>query len=73
MFLGADIDSFAEAASLGIRLDAAVNFTKSKKGYDCLYKGMSAGVSDYRISGELGQRWRAIVDEGNKPDEPDKA
>lgn len=68
MFIGADIDSFAEAHKLGIQLDSAINFTKSKKGVDCLYRGLSAGVSDYRASGELGQRWRDIVDEGNEPD-----
>lgn len=69
MFLGANIDSFAEAGNLGFVKDATVNFTQSKKGYDCLYRGLSAGAASYRASGELGEKWRDIVDEGNKPDE----
>jgi uncharacterized protein YegL len=68
IFLGADIDSFGDAAKLGITQDFAVNFTKSKKGVDCLYRGISDAVSNYRINGELGNDWKAIVDSGNEPD-----
>jgi len=68
IFLGADIDSFADAARIGIRQDFAVNFTKSKKGVECLYSGVSRAVSEYRERGELGNDWKAIVDSGNEPD-----
>jgi len=68
IFLGADIDSFADAAKMGISQDFAVNFTKSKMGVACLYRGISDAVSNYRSSGELGNDWRAIVDSGNEPD-----
>jgi uncharacterized protein YegL len=68
MFLGANIDSFAEAGNLGFSKCATVNFTQSRKGYECLYRGLSLGAKNYRLSGELGQDWRAIVDEGNQPD-----
>lgn len=68
IFLGADIDSFNDAARIGIQRDFAVNFTKSKKGVDCLYRGVSDAVSNYRLRGELGKDWKDIVDSGNEPD-----
>ena len=68
MFLGADIDSFAEAGKIGIGLDSTVNFTKSKKGHECLYRGLTVAASNYREVGVLGTDWKAIVDSGNEPD-----
>lgn len=69
IFLGADIDSFAEASRIGISKDFAINFTKSQKGVECLYKGVSQAVSSYRSCGELGNDWKATVDSGTKPDQ----
>jgi uncharacterized protein YegL len=68
MFLGADVDSFHDAANLGLQLDAVSNFTKSKKGVNCMYRGMSNAISNYRSKGELGEEWRSIVDNGSEPD-----
>lgn len=68
MFLGAEIDSFHDAARMGFQLDAVSNFTKSARGVNCMYAGMSKAVSNYRSNGELGEEWKTIVDSGSEPD-----
>lgn len=48
LYLGADQDSFAEAASYGISADATMNFAKSGGRTRILYRSMSNLVGDLR-------------------------
>lgn len=50
-FLGANIDSFGEAASLGIAGAAVGNFQANAAGVDAMYASASAGVRAYRSAG----------------------
>ena len=42
IFLGADIDSYSEAESIGIRKDRTSNYTKSKKGISTLFSKLKS-------------------------------
>lgn len=51
IYLGADVDAFAEAATLGVNLSNTAGFTKSVKGMSAAYDTVSASVSMMRSSG----------------------
>lgn len=40
IFIGADIDSYSEAASIGIDRSRVANYEKSARGYECLYRSV---------------------------------
>jgi len=66
MFLGANINSFAEAGQLGFSALSTANFDQNKKGIRSMYCGLSAAATSYRKSGRLGEDWRSVVDKGDK-------
>lgn len=51
IYLGADVDAFAEAATLGINLSNSAGYTKSAKGMSTAYASVSDTVSVMRSSG----------------------
>lgn len=51
VFLGANQDSLATAASIGISVGNAVTFDSNAVGSKALFRGLSANVSRYRVSG----------------------
>ena len=44
IFIGANIDSYAEAQRLGVRKERAVNYHHDRMGTEKLYAGVSAAV-----------------------------
>lgn len=61
MFLGANVDSFTDAAKLGISRDTTLNYTANAVGTQCLYRGISSAISNYREVGEIGEDWKTII------------
>lgn len=64
MFLGANIDSFAEAGQIGI--SCAYNFRQTSEGTDSMYRGLSAACSSYRERGDIGRDWKDLIDKDKK-------
>jgi hypothetical protein len=51
IFIGADIDSYSEARSIGIRKSRVANYKKSKKGYDDVF--CSLEKASYSLRNEI--------------------
>ena len=57
IYLGADIDSSSEAASIGIDRKNACDYTKSKKGTRALFNSISKAVECMCMNDELDASW----------------
>lgn len=57
IFLGANIDSVAEATSLGIQGTSSCNYTANAVGLDSMYSTLSKTVSNYRSTGGIDADW----------------
>ena len=57
IFMGANIDSVAEATSIGIRADHAANYMPSPTGVRKSFSQMEAADSEVREKGEVSQDW----------------
>lgn len=53
IYIGADIDSYAEAASIGIRKSRTANYNKSKEGYDDLFTSVENASKTLRKADTL--------------------
>jgi uncharacterized protein YegL len=53
IFMGANIDAFNAAASIGIQADRAFNFTASEEGVFCSLSASSIAVSNFRKHGNI--------------------
>ena len=62
MFLGANIDSYAEAGHLGIRPHLTCNVVADERGMEAQYRSVAEAVSSLRSSGSVGHAWRRLVD-----------
>ncbi len=58
IYLGADIDSYGEAASIGISRKNTYDYTKSKEGTRALFKSISKAVDCMYECGELDESWK---------------
>lgn len=58
IYLGADIDSYGEAASIGISRKNTYDYTKSKEGTRALFKSVSKAVDCMYACGELDESWK---------------
>ena len=66
LFIGADIDSYGEAQSIGIEINRSANYEKSSRGLGCLFDSVSefkrgyskSSGSRYRCAGE----WKRGLD-----------
>ncbi|GHU48149.1 hypothetical protein FACS1894200_04660 [Spirochaetia bacterium] len=61
IFMGANIDSFSEAASIGIGHDRAFNYEASRLGARSSHRAMSMASSNFRMRGsvDVGEDFRA--------------
>ena len=48
VYLGANVDAFAEAGQLGFARHATANYAASARGVKGMYAGVSASVTSYR-------------------------
>jgi len=58
IFMGANIDSVSEAASIGIGADHAVNFTHDAAGVKESFSRMDAAATEMREAGTVGDSWK---------------
>lgn len=58
IFMGANIDSVAEASSIGIRADHAANYTHDREGIKKSFSQMDAAASEMRETGEVSEDWK---------------
>lgn len=63
LFLGANIDSYAEAHGLGIRAELTCNVVADAAGWEAQYESVSEAAASLRTAGSVGQAWRRRVDE----------
>lgn len=64
IYLGANVDAFAEAGQLGFAKHAVMDFAPSADGVRSAYVGTSAAVSSYRSGGKKGlvdSKWKSKV------------
>ena len=68
LFLGANIDSFSEADSIGISKNLTANYKPSMSGTSDLYDSVSAAVSSVRRSekGKVASNWSDKLNKKNK-------
>lgn len=57
LFLGANIDSFSEASSLGISSDRTATFHASGAGTTAMYNSVDSAVTSYRLGGTINTDW----------------
>ena len=57
IFLGADIDAFASAESIGIKAARASNFTHDSKGMRLCFAKMAKVVNNFRAEGVIRDDW----------------
>ena len=62
IYIGADIDSYAEARSLGIDKSRVANYEKSKAGLSDVFCSIGEATSSYRMMGEVDQDWSRDLD-----------
>ena len=63
IYLGADIDSYREAASIGISKDRTSNYTKSRKGIRKLYDTLGEVACDYATTSRISSSWKQSLEE----------
>lgn len=59
IFMGANIDSMSEAASIGIGADHAVNFAHDATGVKESFDRMDAAAREMREAGSVGDSWKS--------------
>lgn len=60
LFLGANIDSFAEAAAIGVSHGTSMDFANNTVGAKALYRGLSANVRSARVAAQNGASKTAV-------------
>ena len=58
MYIGANIDSYNEGASIGIRKDNIANFKKDRKGMDKMFKAVSIASDAFCEDRSIGSAWK---------------
>jgi hypothetical protein len=66
LFLGANIDAQAAAASIGIDSSRASNYIKDKQGLKVQYSSLNYAIGNMRSGAPLPKDWKADLDEDNK-------
>lgn len=66
IFLGANIDAIATAATFGISADRAANYHADSQGTQLNYEAVGCAVSEFRTSRHISDRWKARIDEDFK-------
>ncbi len=65
LFLGADIDAFEGAESLGIAPERAARFHHDSKGYRASYESMEHALCMMRTTGRVSSGWARPIEEDN--------
>ena len=64
IFVGADIDSYGEAASIGIRRSRVANYEKSSRGFERLYRSIDNVSNCMRADFDLDEvNWKKDLEE----------
>lgn len=63
MYIGADIDSYDEGASLGIRKENISNYVKNKKGIGMLFDAVGVASRKVMMDEELDSTWKEELEE----------
>ena len=58
MYVGADIDSYSEAESIGISRKNTANYKKSSEGTSKMFKAMSKATEDFCLNDSVGASWK---------------
>lgn len=58
IYLGADIDSYAEAANIGIRMERTANYKKTSKGIKDMYESVSDVSFSLYKKGSVDDSWK---------------
>lgn len=76
IYLGANVDAFAEGGSMGVPLSNTASYTSSSAGTQSLYSTVSASVSSMRATGQtVADNLGGVINEDGslaKANEPDK-
>lgn len=62
MYIGADIDSYGEGMSLGIRQDNIANYEKSEKGISRMFRAMSMASESYCENASIKETWKSELE-----------
>ncbi len=62
IYIGANIDSFSEASSIGIRSTNTANYTKSRRGVDTLFASVGKAFECVCADEELSSNWKQDLD-----------
>lgn len=63
IFLGADIDSYDEAASIGIKRSHVANYQKTSRGINDMYQSVDKAVLYCKEDMELDESWKEKLEE----------
>ena len=63
LFIGANIDAVETAGNYGIDASRAANYKADSHGSEVLYENVSMAVENLRCSREMGDAWRANIEE----------
>ena len=58
VYIGANIDSYTEASTIGIRSNRVSNYTKSKKGIDMLFSNLASVSEKYCDEAIINNDWK---------------
>ena len=61
LFLGANVDAFADAERIGIDRDHATNYHADDTGLKVCYRALSESVSTVRRGRKLSKKWKEVV------------
>ena len=62
MYIGADVDSYSEASSIGICASNIANYKKTKKGISNLYDSVCMACNEYDVNDTIGTDWKKKLD-----------
>ncbi len=63
MYIGADIDSYSEGESIGIRKSNIANYKKDSRGISKLFGAMYEASESYCLCDDIGSSWKKELDE----------
>jgi hypothetical protein len=63
IYLGADIDSYSEAANIGIRRDRVANYKKTSESINDMYTSVDKACHSLRCHGEIEADWKEDLEE----------
>lgn len=63
IYLGADIDSYAEASTIGIKRKNISNYKKTSEGIDKMYDSLSKMSVCYSKKGNIDESWKESLEE----------